>query len=90
MILDFTILKQIRKANKIQLQKLSKETSISLPTLINLEKNRSNVTLDTLKKISKYFDLKVWELVYLCETASISNKIIEKMSAKEFLKLIGV
>lgn len=58
-------LKSIRKRKNLELQEISNEIGIAISTLNNIENGTTKQNnLDTIVKISQYFNVKVQDFVY--------------------------
>jgi transcriptional regulator with XRE-family HTH domain len=68
-------IKNIRKANKLTQVELAKKANISRSYLADIENDRYNASVDTLKSIANSLDVKLSELI---EESSSDNKINSK------------
>lgn len=70
-------IKNIRKSNKLTQVELAKKANISRSYLADIENDRYNASVDTLKSIANSLDVKLSELI---EETSSDNKINSKNS----------
>lgn len=68
-------IKNIRKVNKLTQVELAKKANISRSYLADIENDRYNASVDTLKSIANSLDVKLSELI---EESSSDNKINSK------------
>lgn len=57
--MDYSILKIIRRQNKMKIIELAQKTGIHRETLSNIERGKNNTDVRSLEKICKVFDLEL-------------------------------
>ena len=82
--LDFTVIRDLRKAAGLTLESVSERCGISIPVLSKLERNQNICELETLYKISRVFGLSATDLLGLCENRSAHVKRAEHYQSGPF------
>jgi len=76
---DFGVIRKLRKAKKLTLEKLAKQAGIAYATLAKLEVNKVNPTVETVEKIAHVLGISAGNLLTLAE-----NLIAEKKEREDF------
>ena len=72
--LDFSVIRDLRKAAGDTLETVSDRSGISIPVLSKLERNQNVCELETLYRIARVFGLSTSDLLGLCENRSAHVK----------------
>lgn len=83
-ILDFSVVRELRKRAEMTLDDVSRRSGISIASLSKLERNQNMVELDTLYRLSRVFGLSATDLLNLAESCSAQCKNAEKYDSGLF------
>lgn len=70
---DFSVLRLLRKREKLTLEALASSSGVSVAVLSKLERNQSRAELDTLYKVARAFDMSASDLIGLAEARLARN-----------------
>jgi transcriptional regulator with XRE-family HTH domain len=71
---DFSILRALRRRDKLTIQQLSDRSGVSSAVISKLERNQSQAELDTLFRISRALGIHSAELIALAESRTAQKK----------------
>jgi transcriptional regulator with XRE-family HTH domain len=66
---DFSILRDLRKREKLNIADVSRQSGVSASVISKLERNQTTAELDTLYKLSRVFGINTADLIALAETS---------------------
>ncbi|MFA6816684.1 MAG: XRE family transcriptional regulator [Lentisphaeria bacterium] len=69
-ICDFSILRDLRKQNKMNIARCSELSGVSPSVISKLERNQNNAEIDTLYRLAKVFGITLSDLISLAENQS--------------------
>lgn len=82
--LDFSIVRDLRKAAGMTLDEVSQKSGISIAGLSKLERNQNMIELDTLYRLARVFGLTATDLLNLAESCSARAKTAERYTSGPF------
>ena len=84
LICDFTILRDLRKREKLSIADLASQSGVSASVISKLERNRSAAEIDTLFRIARVFELTLSDLISLAENRTSHQVKAEKYRSGDF------
>ena len=81
---DFSVLRELRKQNKLTIQEVSNRSGVSPAVISKLERNQSRAELATLFRLSRVFGLNTTDLISLAESRTAQRKTSRKYVSGEF------
>lgn len=84
LILDFSIVRELRKNAGMTLDDVSRKSGVSIAGLSKLERNQNMIELDTLYRLARVFGLSATDLLNLAESCSAHAKTAEHYTSGPF------
>lgn len=84
-ICDFSILRELRKANNLSIAELAQKSEVSTSVISKLERNCCRAEMETLFKIAKSFGLTLGDLISLAENRTSHSTSEESYQSGDFL-----
>lgn len=82
--LDFSIVRELRKRQKMTLEDVSKKSGITIAGLSKLERNQNMIELDTLYRLARVFGLSATDLLSLAESCTAHLKTAKVYTSGPF------
>lgn len=83
-MLDFSVLRDLRKRKGMTLNDVATRSGVSIPVLSKLERNQNACELDTLYRIARVFGLSASDLLGLAEDCTAQWKEAERYRSGPF------
>ncbi len=85
MICDFSIIRELRKQNKLSIADLAEQSGVSASVISKIERNQNSAEMETLFRMAKVFGLTLSDLISLAENRTSHLVSSERYCSGDFV-----